>query len=122
MEDSASTGQGELSAPLANPDRLWPAGVVPYKFDVAFTDSDRQKIVKDAMSYITTKVPCVKFENLDKTGRSTSDYVVIRDGLTCDSQLGRRGGEQVINLNRKCFDDGMLTPVHELMHSLGTVS
>ena len=117
MEDSPS--QGDQSAPLANPDRLWPDGTVPYKFDVAFTNRNRQKIVKDSMAYMTTKVPCVKFENLEETGRSTPDYILIRDGVGCDSQLGRRGGQQVINLNRKCFTDGMQTPVHELMHTIG---
>ena len=117
MEDSPS--QGDQNAPLANPDRLWPDGIVPYKFDVAFSNWNRQKIVKDSMAYMTTKVPCVKFENLDETGRSTPDYVLVRDGVGCDSELGRSGGQQVINLNRKCFADGMLTPVHELMHSVG---
>ena len=71
----------------------------------------------------------------------TVDYVLFRDGLKCNSELGRTGGEQVINLNRYqiepsdqgcdskyltvnfcrgCFSDGLMTTVHELLHTLGT--
>ena len=93
-----NTGQDSsaLDAYLADPDRLWPSGLVEYKFYKSFPASS-QKTVKRAMAYITTRVPCITFEAATS---STVDYVLFRDGLKCNSELGRTGGEQVINLNR----------------------
>ena len=85
-----------LDAHLADPDRLWPSGLVEYKFSKSFPASS-QRTVKRAMDYITTRVPCITFEEATS---STVDYVLFREGLKCNSQLGRIGGEQVINLNR----------------------
>ena len=42
-------------------------------------------------------------------------------GPECSSELGMRGGEQLPFLNSRCFDDGLIVPVHELMHLLGFV-
>merc|ERR1719370_1483783 len=78
---------------LADPDRLWPSGLVEYKFYKSFPASSR-RTVKRAMAYITTRVPCITFEEATS---STVDYVLFRDGLKCNSELGRTGGEQVIN-------------------------
>ena len=89
-------GQDALDAYLADPDRLWPSGLVEYKFYKSFPASS-QRTVKRAMAYITTRVPCITFEEATS---STVDYVLFRDGIKCNSELGRTGGEQVINLNR----------------------
>ena len=32
-----------------------------------------------------------------------------------------KGGEQMLLLNSRCFDQGLIVPVHELMHTLGFV-
>ena len=32
-----------------------------------------------------------------------------------------KGGEQHLYMNSGCFADGLLTPVHELLHTLGFV-
>ena len=32
-----------------------------------------------------------------------------------------RGGEQLLYMNAACFDNGLIVPVHELMHTLGFV-
>ena len=86
-----------LNAHLANPDRLWPNGLVEYKFYKNFPASSR-KTVKRAMAYLTGKFPgCITFEEATS---STVDYVLFRDELKCSSELGKTGGEQVIALNR----------------------
>ena len=72
----------------------------------------------EAMAHITTKVPCVKFE--PKTSSSVN-FVTIVNGPDCSSNLGMAGGEQHLNMNSGCFDDGLVTPVHELLHTLGFV-
>merc|ERR1719151_264130 len=52
-------------APLANPDRLWPSGVVEYKFYHTFPVENR-RIVQESMTYISTKVSvsgdCITFQ------------------------------------------------------------
>merc|ERR550534_3206290 len=93
------TDLDSLNAHLANPDRLWPNGLVEYKFYKNFPASSRQ-IVKRAMAYISGKFPgCIRFEDATT---STVDYVLFRDELKCSSELGKTGGEQVIALNRNC--------------------
>ena len=93
------TNPDTLSAHLANPDMMWPSGVVEYKFYHTFPQQNRAMVL-EAMTYISTKVAedCIIFQ--EATGR-TQDYVLIRDGVNvCNSEVGRMGGEQVINLSR----------------------
>ena len=85
-----------LDAHLADPSRLWPSGVVEYKFYDTFPAASK-KIVLRAMTYISSKVSCITFREATE---AAEDYVLIRDGLKCNSELGRRGGEQKLNLNR----------------------
>merc|ERR1711971_745744 len=117
IRNTGTLDPSALDAHLADPNRLWPSGLVEYKFYKSFPASSH-KTVKRAMTYITTRVPCITFEEATS---STVDYVLFRDGLRCNSELGRTGGEQVINLNRGCFSDGLMTTVHELLHTLGFV-
>ena len=71
------------------------------------------------MDYITNVIPgCITFREATEM---TDDYLLIRDGFVCNSQLGRVGGEQIMTLGQSCFTDGMITPAHELLHVLGFV-
>ena len=84
-------------APLSDPHRLWASGTVEYSFYRTFVNPNKQ-IVLDAMSYITSKVPCINFQPKIP---STKDYVEIYPGgVSCSSEYGRIGGKQDINLNR----------------------
>ena len=84
-------------APHADPDRLWPGGVVEYQFYHTFPVKNR-KIVLEAMAYITSKVPCIKFKPKVELAK---DFVTIYDGAdSCSSELGRVGGSQELNLNK----------------------
>ena len=49
-----------MDAHLANPDRLWPSGVVEYKFYNTFPNASKE-IVLRAMEYITSKASCITF-------------------------------------------------------------
>ena len=84
------------NAPIANPDLLWPSGVVEYQFHSNFPREHR-KIMLEVMQYFEEKVPCLNFTEKTDT---TIDYVLIYPGVKCDSELGRIGGKQVLNLNR----------------------
>ena len=76
--------------------------MLEFKFYDTFPEHNR-RIVREAMDYITTKTNeisanCITFR--EATER-TRDYVLIRDGVNvCNSEVGRIGGEQVINLGR----------------------
>ena len=96
VRDSTAGDQTALDAHLADPDRLWPSGVVEFKFYDTFPAASKQ-IVLRAMEYITSKVSCITFR---EAGELTDNYVLIQDGLHCNSELGRTGGVQKLNLNR----------------------
>ena len=68
------------------------------------------------MAYITASVPCVSFQ---PALSSSPNYVMIMNGEGCTSEVGMQGGEQSITLNRQCFEDGLMTTVHQLLHTLG---
>ena len=97
VRDRSSVNSSNLDAPLADPDRLWPGGVVEYRFYRTFPNANKTIVLK-AMEYITSKVPCITFQPAIE---STRDYVLILDHVdSCSSDLGRVGGEQVIYLNK----------------------
>ena len=97
VRDRSSGNSSNLDAPLADPDRLWPGGVVEYRFYRTFPTAHKTIVLK-AMEYITSKVPCITFQPAIE---STRDYVLILDHVdSCSSDLGRVGGEQVIYLNK----------------------
>ena len=86
-----------LDAPLADPNRLWPRGMVEYRFYGTFPMQNRRKVLQ-SMEYITSKVPCITFHPKNE---SAIDFVTIYDGATsCSSELGRVGGDQALHLNR----------------------
>ena len=106
------------NARLADPDLLWPQGIVEYRFYKTFPKSQRTSVM-EAMDYITGRTPCVTFVPADA---ETINYVtIVSSGSKCASQLGMQGGRQMIWLNSGCFRDGLIIPVHELLHTLGFV-
>ena len=52
-----------------------------------------------AMDYINSKVPCIKF--LPKVESSPSFVTISDRGDSCSSALGRVGGEQELKLSRR---------------------
>ena len=70
------------------------------------------------MDYITKLSPCITFVPANS---SSPNYVTIYPGTECKSELGMRGGQQVMYLNSGCFRNGLIVPVHELLHTLGFV-
>ena len=95
-ETTLGGDQTALDAHLADPSRLWPSGVVEFKFFGTFPAASKE-IVLRAMTYITSKVSCITFREAMEL---VDNYVLIQDGLQCKSELGRTGGVQKLNLNR----------------------
>ena len=75
-------------------------------------------LMRKAMDYITKLNPCVTFVPANSSSRN---FVTIDSGPTCSSEVGMRGGEQLLYMNAACFDNKLIVPVHELMHTLGFV-
>ena len=103
-------------AHLADPDLLWPRGMVEYKFYLTFPPK-HQTSVREAMDYITSRTPCVTF--VPATSNSINYVTIISSGSKCASELGMKGGRQMLWLNSGCFRNGLIIPVHELLHTLG---
>merc|ERR1719204_2863358 len=92
--------------------------MVEYHIWRTVTPANRD-IVKNAMDYINSKVPCITFH--PKVPFTKNWVEIYEGGDTCSSEYGKRGGKQDINLNSACFESGIKTPVHELLHTLGFV-
>ena len=76
--------QTALDAHLADPNQIWPSGVVEYKFFDNFPPASKE-IVLRAMEYITSKVSRISFREATEL---VDNYVLIQDGLQCNSELG----------------------------------
>lgn len=95
----------------SNPSQyLWTNGVVYYSKDSSLTN-EAAKELKKAMDYWTSKT------NITFQERNTEpNYVVVKDSTGCSSNVGMIGGEQIINLNKKCSFGNV---VHEIGHTIG---
>jgi hypothetical protein len=93
--------------------RLWPHGVVYYKFSPALSDAMRDR-VKLAMAAWERRT-VVSFE---KAGANRDDYVLIKpfDKPYCRASIGHTGGVQYMWLNEVC-SVGLIK--HEIGHTLG---
>ena len=80
--------------------------------------SEHKTSMKQAMSYITSRSPCVTFVPANS---ETINYVIITTGPTCSSQIGMTGERQILFMNEGCFENGLIGPVHELLHTAGFI-
>jgi len=87
----------------------WPSGVMPYVIDGAVPDQNR---ITDAITMIESTTGGVTI--VPRT--SQSDYVKFVTSDGCSSPIGRKGGEQTIELASDCTAGNA---AHEMMHALG---
>ncbi|KAG5668447.1 hypothetical protein PVAND_016387 [Polypedilum vanderplanki] len=88
--------------------------ILPYVIDELAKFSTLEKtMIKLAMEYIEYYT-CVRFvERTDQV-----DYIFIKSGAGCYSNVGKTGGKQIISFQKGgCFTRGTL--MHEIIHSLG---
>ena len=86
----------------------WPNCLVPYTIDPALQNQQR---VTDAIAHWEANT---RFRFVVRT--TQADYVTFRPGTGCSAAVGRRGGQQFINLAAGC-DFGRV--VHEIGHAVG---
>ena len=86
----------------------WPAGVIPITIDSTLAD---QKRVTDAVAHWEDNTQ-YKFP----TRTTEPNYVTFRPGAGCSSNVGRRGGQQFINVGPGCTTGNI---IHEIGHAVG---
>eukprot|EP00179_Madagascaria_erythrocladioides_P000620 CAMPEP_0198309294 /NCGR_PEP_ID=MMETSP1450-20131203/1722_1 /TAXON_ID=753684 ORGANISM="Madagascaria erythrocladiodes, Strain CCMP3234" /NCGR_SAMPLE_ID=MMETSP1450 /ASSEMBLY_ACC=CAM_ASM_001115 /LENGTH=357 /DNA_ID=CAMNT_0044012045 /DNA_START=19 /DNA_END=1092 /DNA_ORIENTATION=+ len=95
----------------------WPDGVVYFKFANA-VPADERDLITQAMEAISES-SCITFQ--ERTNQP--DFIRFINNLPgCQSEIGRVGGRQTINLDSVCFGESgnsIGTAIHQLLHSLG---
>uniref|UniRef100_A0A915BJ65 Metalloendopeptidase n=1 Tax=Parascaris univalens TaxID=6257 RepID=A0A915BJ65_PARUN len=91
----------------------WPDGIVPYVLEGPYTWKERAHLAA-AVQAIENKT-CVKF--IPRESNETDYILIVSRQMECSSFVGRRGGQQLLNLYHGCFDHR--TILHELLHVLG---
>lgn len=107
--------RGELvSAVVISGDEFrWPDCTVPYTIDTRLTNQAR---VTDAIQHWEDNT---NFRFVERTNANASeypDYITFRPGSGCSSSVGRRGGQQFINLASGCT---LGNTIHEIGHAVG---
>ena len=95
----------------------WPKAEIPYVIDDALPEVNRVALAQAmALWQNETRIKFVKITS--KNQRLYPDYVKFKPapGKTCDSFVGRQGGEQIVWLAPRCH--AMLS-AHELGHVIG---
>ncbi|XP_034664524.1 low choriolytic enzyme [Drosophila subobscura] len=109
--------------PMRHPKRLWPNGTIPFEISPRYVNEEREAIVQALKTF--NSLTCIQFVPYDG---EVEDYLLIEppeEGPKgCWSYVGKRGGEQVVSLQRPdetsahCFSsEGRI--MHELMHAIG---
>ena len=96
---------------IAGENYLWPAGVIPYEIDSAFSSTERERIVRGlSMVHDNTNL-------LIKPRQGEPDYVYIKSDEGCSSPAGRQSGKQTLRLEEGNCATGSIA--HEMLHAAG---
>ena len=106
---------GELSASVAisGAQFRWPNCTIPYTIDAALPNQAR---VTDAIAHWESNT---RFRFVLRTAANAAshpDFVTFRPGSGCSSAVGRRGGQQFVNLGAGCTLGNV---IHEIGHVVG---
>ncbi|XP_033119812.1 bone morphogenetic protein 1-like isoform X2 [Anneissia japonica] len=91
--------------------RYWPNAEIPYLISQMF-DNKTKTLIRQAISTYE-KHTCLTF--VPRTNQS--DYVFFSVGEGCCSNVGRRGGKQIVSIGSGCDTFG--TILHEIGHLVG---
>lgn len=90
----------------------WGSGCIPFVIDKSI-ESRRDQIL-DAIDILNRYTNAGFADYHNRT--IPSSYILIRDGSSCSSSIGKQPNGQAVNLDEGC---GTLAMVHELMHAIG---
>ena len=97
----------ELSVTVKSQFR-WPNGVIPFRIDPSLPNQQR---VTDAIAHWQANTN-VRF----RLRTNESDFVTFRPAGGCSANVGKRGGEQFVNLGTACTTGNA---IHEIGHAAG---
>jgi hypothetical protein len=86
----------------------WPDGVIPHTIDAGLADQAR---VTDAIAHWEANTD-YRFP----VRTNEPNFVTFRRGAGCSSNIGRRGGEQFVNVGPACTAGNI---IHEVGHTVG---
>lgn len=119
VEAETAALRAELSGSVASAVMIsgtqyrWPNCLVPYDIDAGLPNQAR---VTDAIAHWTANT---RFRFVLRTAANAAtypDWVTFRPGSGCSSSVGRRGGQQFINLAAGCSTGNT---IHEIGHTVG---
>lgn len=90
----------------------WKNGLIPFEIDPAMPGPDR---VVHAIGHWQTKTP-FRFEQRDPQNPAHANFIRFEAQDGCWSEVGRRGGKQIISLHQDC---GLGSAIHEIGHAIG---
>ena len=91
----------------------WPNATVPYDIDAALPNQQR---VTDAIAHWQANTPIRFVLRTAANAAQYNDYVHFQPSSGCSSSVGRRGGQQAINLGSGCSTGNA---IHEIGHTIG---
>jgi hypothetical protein len=90
----------------------WPKAVIPYVIDPGLVNPQR---VTDAMAHWSAQTP-LRFVPRDSGNPAHENYISIEQQDGCWSEVGMRGGKQVVSIGVGC---SVGSAIHELGHVAG---
>jgi len=107
--------RGELQAGVAiTGDQFrWPNCTVPYDIDQALPSQNR---VTDAIAHWQANTGFNFVQRTPANAAQFSDWITFRPSSGCSSSVGRRGGQQFVNLGNGCTTGNTM---HEIGHAVG---
>ncbi len=91
----------------------WKNCTVPYSIDSSLTNQTR---VTDAIAHWEANTNYTFVQRTSANSSQFDDYVTFRPSTGCSSAVGRRGGQQFINLADGCSTGNT---IHEIGHAIG---
>lgn len=90
----------------------WPNGIIPYVIDNGLSNPQR---VKDAITH-WMEMTGLKFVDQQVDNHTHQNYLSFEEHDGCWSEVGMRGGKQIISLGPTC---GRGSAIHEIGHAVG---
>lgn len=110
---AVASGQVALGVVISGAQFRWPNCVIPYDIDAALPNQAR---VTDAIAHWEANT---RYRFVRRTAANQAqypDWVTFRPGSGCSAQVGRRGGQQFVNLGGGCT---LGNTIHEIGHVVG---
>jgi len=121
LEKSTSGTITSKSVVISGNQYRWNNAVVPYQMAVDLSQLNRQRINDAILNW--KQNTNIRFILRTKQNQSQYlDFILIKPFGLCNSNIGRRGGQQIINLAENCSGGGLNDAggiIHEFGHAIG---